>query len=137
MILALLLHTAAIGEPLLLAAPPAVDVETTVTVQDAAGTPSPGATVRVTYRPGLDGEREVAVGITDGLGRVRWTPDQGGVAELRAGPNRRRVEIERGGAPASSLTLVLLLLLASLGALAYGVLPRRRWRPNVEPKVGP
>lgn len=115
-----------------LASEPTVSIETTVTVVDAMGTPTPGATVRATYRPGLDGEREVAIGITDGLGRVRWTPDEGGVATLRAGQHRQRVVIARQHVPATSLTLLLLLFVASAVAAAYGLIPRRRWRPPIE-----
>ena len=51
-----------------------------VVLTDINGRPRGGETVRVVHRPGLSGEREVAIGITDGLGRVRWTPDLAGLS---------------------------------------------------------
>src|SRR5690606_23043937 len=65
--------------------PPRPGEETVVVVTDDAGRPRAGETVRVIHRPGLGGEREVAVGITDARGRVRWTPQMDGVTIVRAG----------------------------------------------------
>jgi hypothetical protein len=36
--------------------------------------PTGGETVTVVHRPGIVGEEEIAIGITDARGRVRWTP---------------------------------------------------------------
>ena len=61
-----------------LEAPALIGAEVVIAVTDEQGDPAGGETVRVVHRPGLAGEREVAVGITDGRGRVRWTPDASG-----------------------------------------------------------
>jgi hypothetical protein len=96
-----------------------------ISVTDPEGHGRGGETVRVVHRPGLAGEREIAIGITDGLGRVRWTPEIRGVARLRAGDQRLPVHIGAPSAPPATLLLLLLLLLASAGAVGWGVHPRR------------
>ncbi len=98
-----------------------------VLVTDAEERPRRGETVRVVHRPGLAGEREVAVGITDGLGRVRWTPDLPGVGELRAGDEALRLRVGRQRVPTDTAVLLGLLGVAAGGAVAYGVVgPVRR-----------
>ncbi|NCG20161.1 MAG: hypothetical protein GWP91_14225 [Rhodobacterales bacterium] len=97
--------------------------EVVIEVHHNDGRPRPGETVRVVHRPGLGGEQELAIGITDGLGRVRWTPESPGVAQLRAGDETQRIRIETNRPPLNTLLLLLLLALTSLGALVYALLP--------------
>jgi hypothetical protein len=106
--------------------PPVSGVETVVVVKDERGDPRGGETVRVVGRPGLSGEQEQAIGITDGRGRVRWTPRDAGVAWLRAGDEVQPVRI--GGAAAGPVLpfLVGLLALGGVGALGYGARRSRR-----------
>jgi len=105
---------------------PAVGTEVVVVVV-RDGVPGRGETVRVMHRPGTVHERERAIGITDGRGRVTWTPEEGGVAEVRAGTELRAVHIAYSGVPATPLTAIALLLAASLGLVFTGL--RRRRRP--------
>jgi len=91
-----------------------------VTLHGDLGRPEPGATVQVVYRPGLDGERQRAIGITDSLGRVRWTPEVGGVAEVRAGQERRLVAVAWPSPPLGSVVLLVLIALSGLGFSGYG-----------------
>ena len=108
-----------------LESPPVAGTETVVAVQDAEGDPRGGVTVRVVLRPGLTGERELAVGITDGRGRIRWTPPEPGVAWLRAGDEISKLRV--GGSPPSSvLVWIAVLLVGGAAALARGVLSFRR-----------
>jgi hypothetical protein len=107
---------------------PRVGVETVVEVVDELETAEPGATVQVTHRPGLDGERQIAIGITDSRGRVRWTPEMGGVAILRAGDRLAPVVVGWSAVPPATASLLVLLLLAALGLTGYGLLPRRPLR---------
>lgn len=100
--------------------PPEVGVETVLAVLDAEGQGRPGQTVRVVHRPGLAGEKELAIGITDGRGRVRWTPEQPGVARLRAGDETLELAVRGGGAPAPTLVLLGVLLVGGVGSLLFG-----------------
>jgi len=104
---------------------PAAGVETVVAVQDPEGDPRGGVTVRVVMRPGLSGERELAVGITDGRGRIRWTPQEPGVAWLRAGDEDLRVRVA-GPPPGSALLLLGALVTSSVAALVRGATSSRR-----------
>ncbi len=97
--------------------------EVVIEVQHNDGRPRPGETVRVVHRPGLGGEQEIAIGITDGLGRVRWTPETPGVATLRAGDERVPIRVQPDGPPVNTLFLLILLALASLCAVGYALLP--------------
>ncbi len=110
--------------------PPIEGVETVIVVTDGADRPDPGVTVRVVHRPGLDGAQELAIGTTDGLGRVRWTPEEAGVAELRANQVVMPVSVGWSEVPAGPASLLVLLVLAGLGASVYGVASGRRWRPE-------
>jgi hypothetical protein len=103
-----------------------VGVEVVVEVTDAEGHPRPGETVRVLHRPGLTGEREFAIGITDGRGKVRWTPELPGVADLGAGDEHLDLSVARVDAPTASWTLLGLLALAGVAALGFGLLGERR-----------
>ena len=89
-------------------------------------TPLAGETVRVLHRPGLHGETEIAIGITDSRGRVRWQPSKAGVAELRAGSETQRVVVMSRPPTGTSVLLTLLVLLGA-GALAIGS-RARTWR---------
>ncbi len=105
--------------------PPHDAVETVVTVV-RDGEPAAGETVRVVVRPGLAGSRELAVGITDGRGRVRWTPEASGLTEVRAGSERVRVLVAASGVPATTSVLLTVLTLLTLGYLVVGFRPRAR-----------
>lgn len=105
--------------------PPVTGVETVVVVQDVRGEPRGGQTVRVIHRPGLAAEQELAVGITDGRGRIRWTPSATGVAWIRAGDEILPLRVA-GPAPGSALLLGIALLVGSSGAFVRGVVPRMR-----------
>jgi hypothetical protein len=106
-----------------LEAPAMFGVEVVIAVTDERGDPAGGETVRVVHRPGLAGEREVAVGITDGRGRVRWTPDAAGVARVRAGDEILPVRVQ---GPVPPAVPVLIGLLAAGGLLALGLGLSRR-----------
>lgn len=101
--------------------PPRPGEETVVVVTDDAGRPRAGETVRVIHRPGLGGEREVAVGITDARGRVRWTPQMDGVTIVRAGEERLSVRVLPTETPLGTVTLLVVLSLAALGSVGYGL----------------
>lgn len=94
--------------------------EVVLAVIDEAGDPRSGETVRVIHRPGLAGEQELAIGISDGRGRVRWTPEVSGVARIRAGEETTTVRIVAATPPIAVATTLGLLLLTSAGALGYG-----------------
>lgn len=108
-------------------------VEVVIAVSDEAGDPRSGETVRVIHRPGLAGEAELAIGISDGRGRVRWTPGVSGVARIRAGDEATMVRVVPASPPAVVPVTLGLLLLTSVSALGYGTLgPHLRQR-----RVGP
>ena len=100
--------------------------ESFIVVADEFGRLETGVTVQVIHRPGLDGERQMAIGISDTLGRVRWTPELAGVAVVRAGKLDAPVHVAWSAPPTSTLTLLGLLLLGALGALTFGLVPLRR-----------
>ena len=103
--------------------PPVVGVETVIVVRDGEAADAPpvaGATVRVRWRPGLPGTREQAVGITDGRGRVRWTPDEVGIAALTAADASTPVRVASDGVPTTPVAWGIALAIAGLLALRYG-----------------
>jgi len=109
--------------------PPVVGVETVVVVRDSEGAdaaPLAGATVRVRWRPGLPGTHEQTVGITDGRGRVRWTPDAVGVASLAAGDAVAPVRVASRALPTTPATWLVALVVAGLFAVRYGRAEERR-----------
>ncbi len=108
-----------------LEAPPDAGVETVVVVQDDEGDARGGATVRVVMRPGLAGERELAVGITDGRGRIRWTPQEPGVVWMRAGDEIMRLHVA-GHPPGAALLSLGALLVGGTAALVRGIASTRR-----------
>lgn len=107
---------------------PVAGAETVILVTDDLSRPEPGATVQVVHRPGLAGERQVAIGITDSRGRVLWTPELGGVARVRAGEASVDVVVARSALPAGTATLLGLLFAGGLAAVLYGFTPHRRRR---------
>jgi len=116
---------AALASVTLAPEPATAEAPTVLTVLDDDGRPRSGETVRVLHRPGLVGEAEQAIGITDARGQVRWTPSRGGVAHLRAGDAVHAVHVQPA-TPRLDVPLLLgLLLLGGLGATGYG-LGRRR-----------
>ena len=116
-----LLASAVAATDVTLEHPPRVGDETVIAAVDDRGDPRAGLTVRVFHRPGLTGQRESAVGITDGRGRVRWTPERPGVTEVRVGDTPLTVRVGYASTPPSVPLLLVLLALAGLGTLAYGV----------------
>ncbi len=124
----LLLATLALADGIALQADPELGVVIAITVTDAADRPAVGRTVRVIHRPELDGEKELAIGITDARGKVRWTPEQAGVAVIRADKMERRISVRHPSPPASTVTLLILLGLAALASSVYGVLPSNAHR---------
>ncbi|MEN0067658.1 MAG: hypothetical protein AAGA48_36345 [Myxococcota bacterium] len=108
-----------------LEAPPQVGDEVVITVTDPFGEPRSGETVRVFHGPELTTEREVAIGITDGRGRIRWTPSTPGVAELQVGEEPLRIRVAPAEAPLTVMFLVAVLMVAGFGATGVALLPRR------------
>jgi hypothetical protein len=103
---------------------PQVGVETRITVTSEEQ-PLAGETVSVIHRPGIAGETEIAVGITDATGRVRWTPARPGVTTIQAGQRRETLRVGASFPPPSAITLLGLILMAGLGSLLYGLKARR------------
>jgi hypothetical protein len=104
-------------------------VEAIVLVTDEIGDPQSGETVRVVHRPGLAGEKELAIGITDGRGRVRWTPETAGIAKIRAGEQVQPIRVVADRPPTTSGVAIALLFCAGLLALGFGLRgPRRAGR---------
>jgi len=103
---------------------PIVGQATVVEVLDADQHPRSGETVRVLHRPGLAGEEEQAIGITDGRGRVSWTPSSPGVAVVRAGEEREAVHIATTTPRLDTWLLLVLLGLAGASSLAISTWKR-------------
>jgi hypothetical protein len=121
----LLLALATASAEIRFESPPVVG-EPVVIVVERDGRVGRGETVRVVHRPGTVHERERAIGITDGRGRVGWTPEEGGVAEVRAADETLPVHVRWAAAPTSTLTALLLVFLTGLGMSLAGL--RRRTR---------
>lgn len=103
---------------------PVAGVESTITLIDDAGRPRTGIGVRVVHREGLGGEQQDALGLTDSLGRVRWTPADGGSTVVHAATEERRLTVGYAALPSATLTLLGVLALAGLGAMGAGLRPR-------------
>lgn len=103
---------------------PQLGVESWVTVSSSEQ-PVAGATVSVIHRPGIAGEIEIAVGITDASGRVRWTPARRGVTTIQAGPRQTTVRVASPLPPPEAITLLGLIIMAGLASLLYGLSVRR------------
>jgi hypothetical protein len=115
------------------APPPIEGQESTVTITDDLGRGAAGLTVRVMHRPGLTGAQEVAIGITDSLGRVRWNPDQPGSAELRVDDEALPVAIGWAHWPIGTLLLLAWLAAAATAMIGFGLSSPRRWKPRESP----
>lgn len=100
--------------------PPPRVAETSVITITRDGEPRAGATVRAILRPGLDRESEIAIGITDSRGRVRWTPDVAGVIEIRADGEQQRARVAWAGQQLGTAMILALLGALGLGATAIG-----------------
>ncbi len=107
--------------------PPVVGVETLIRVTGEDGSEAGGETVRVLYLPSTARTRERAINITDARGRVRWTPERSGVAEIRAGTQSVRIYINSERLPTTPLAVFAVLALLGAGSVGYGL--RRRRQP--------
>ena len=105
--------------------PPLEGVETRIALTDERGEPASGETVRVVHRPGLSGEQELAIGITDGRGRVRWVPAAPGVARIRGGDEVLLVDVAPARLAVSTAVTLGHVAAAALACLAYGLAERR------------
>ena len=95
--------------------------ESIITYTNADGDPAPGVTVTIVHRPGLQGSSESAAGITDGLGRVRFVPTEGGVVEIRAQDEMLRSRVAYSPNPVEPSLLLALLAFAASGSLTLGM----------------
>ena len=109
---------------------PVENHEVTITLVDDAGRAREGVGVRVIHRPGLRGEEQLSLGVTDSLGRVRWKPEHSGTATIRAADETLDLLVVPTTIPATTLTWLGLCVLACLGALGVGIV---RWRRRVRP----
>jgi hypothetical protein len=105
--------------------PPVQAVETVVIATRTDGEPLAGATVRVVYRPGLAGEHEQAIGITDGRGRITWTPSDAGIAVVKAADQEQPLRVAPGGVPEGTAGLVIATVTLAALLAGYGA-----WRPG-------
>ena len=114
--------------------PPVAGQETVVVVVEGTpggdmaedSRPVAGATLRAIYRRGLAGEHEQAIGITDGRGRARWTPTDGGVATVRANNTELQLRITPAHTPSTTVALLAIIALGSSVSAAYGLSRRKR-----------
>ena len=88
--------------------------------------PTGGATLRVVYRPGLPGEFEQAIGITDARGRARWIPTEGGIALVESNNSSLPMRILPKSFPPTTLILLALISLGSMASAIYGLSRRSR-----------
>ena len=105
-----------------------------VQLVDADNRPIVGATLRVMHRPGLPGEVELGLGITDSSGRVVWTPEVAGPAtlstRLHQAPVELHVAVSHVSWPLNALVPIGLIFLTGLALMGLGVRGRPR-RPFV------
>lgn len=106
---------------------PVDGAKTVLTVVDDAGRPRSGVGVRVVQRPGLPGERQTSLGLTDSLGRVEWTPEVAGSTIVRVGSDETPLIVRSATPPVTTLSWLGLLALAATATAAVG-LTRRRTR---------
>lgn len=100
---------------------PTADVESVITLIDDAGRPRNGIGVRVVRREGLPGESQTSLGLTDSLGRVRWTPTAGGRASVTAGSDDQVVRVAYSAVPSATATLLAAMTFAGLLAFVLGL----------------
>ncbi|MFT6142452.1 MAG: hypothetical protein ACJATT_001693 [Myxococcota bacterium] len=100
---------------------PIAGVESVITLLDDAGRPRNGIGVRVVRRDGLPSETQTSLGLTDSLGRVRWTPADGGRTLVQAGSNNESVRVGYASVPAATATLLAAMTFAGLLALFLGL----------------
>ena len=74
--------------------PSTTSSEITITVTNSADIPLSGVSVRAHHRPGWHDASEIAVGISDSNGRVRWAPKVSGPALLQAGTQTQTIYIK-------------------------------------------
>lgn len=120
MIALLLVGVALATEPIAVDPPAAVGAPSMVTLTDDLGRPIGGVAIHAIARPGLDGATDTAIGVTDGLGRVRWTPDRGGLVDLVADKVTLHLAVPWPSPPAETIALTALLAAAALSAIAWG-----------------
>lgn len=92
----------------------------TLEVLDDKARPRSGDTVKVVHRPGLADRREVVVGTTDSLGRVRWTVDAPGPVDVLVGAETVRMHAAWSTPPAEAALLLGALLALAAGLVAWG-----------------
>jgi hypothetical protein len=109
---------------------PVQGAESWVVVTDDIGRAASGVTIRVVHRPGLDGTRELAIGITDALGRVRWTPEAAGAALVQADDAQLPVEVAWAAPPSATIALMVMLAIGALAAIVGGLTAPQAWKPR-------
>jgi len=107
--------------------------ETTVTVVDDLSHPIVGATVRATWRTGLEGERDVAVGLTDARGQVPWTPDQNGTVLLAVRDVNEVVQVGPLSPGPTEIILMVAILVVACSFFTAGSIRLARDRRSQTP----
>lgn len=116
------------GPQLEIAPPPRVGSEVIITLTRDGSVPSAGVTVTATRFPGLPAQEEVALGLTDGWGRVRWAPSAGGVYAVSAHGTTALASVPWPSPPIEAAAPLAALLVVSALSAAWG-LTRPRWKP--------
>jgi hypothetical protein len=76
--------------------------------------------VRVHHDHGLPRATELAIGITDARGRVRWTPAKPGLSQLQAAEETITISIAYPSIPIDTIMPWSLICLAGLAMALYG-----------------
>ena len=105
---------------------PQVGESTTIQVLDGAEHPIPGVSVRIIYRPDTHSANEVNAGLTDGGGKLAWTPIAAGPVVIRALDAEARVMVPATQLPVETWLLLLFSLAASGAAVVFGLSPFSR-----------
>lgn len=95
------------------------DAEVSITLTEEGGAPLAGVPLKVVSNPGTALESSYTVGLTDGSGRVRWTPKEGGPHQLRYGDNTEVAQVRWDRPPLSASLSLLILLAAFLGCIFF------------------
>jgi len=101
---------------------------TLVFVEASDGTPAAGAEVSAVYRPGSEVPHAECVGVTDGVGRVSWTPVQSGIVCLTAAwtdsagrhASQCNVSVRFDRVRAEGVIVAILAGMILYGTVAYG-----------------